>query len=212
MKKQKIVIVSAIGLIAFFLVAGSMYKNQQFKNESSLINQNASSLTREYSIRKGNENAKVEIVEFFDPACGTCAQFHPLIDDIMKKNEGNIKLVLRYAPFHNGSREVVKMLEAARMQDKFWQTLEVVFNTQQFWVVGHTAHGEKLWNYLPQAGLDIDRLVKDMADPQIDKHIDQDMADVKTLGVHQTPEFFVNGKPLEKFGYQQLKDLINSEL
>ena len=43
----------------------------------------------------GNVNAKVQLVEFFDPACETCAQFHPYVKDIMKQNEGKIKLVLR---------------------------------------------------------------------------------------------------------------------
>jgi protein-disulfide isomerase len=212
MKKQKLVIFSTIGLILLFLVGGYIYKDQQFAKAAAEINSHSSSLVREYSPKKGNENAKVVLVEFFDPACGTCAQFHPFVDDIMQKNEGKIKLVMRYAPFHNGARAVVKILDAAKKQGRFWQTLDVVFKTQSLWKTGMTAHSEKLWKYLPQAGLDIDRLVKDLKDPKIDKHIDQDLADVKTLGVHQTPEFFVNGKPLKKFGYKELENLINSEL
>lgn len=51
-----------------------------------------------------------------------------------------------------------------------------------------------------------------MKRPEIDAAIKQDIADGKTLGVNQTPDFFVNGKPLKKFGYKELQELIESEL
>jgi protein-disulfide isomerase len=38
--------------------------------------------------------------------------------------------------------------------------------------------------------------------------VQQDLADANTLGVAMTPEFFVNGKPLPKFGYDDLKLLV----
>jgi len=52
----------------------------------------------------------------------------------------------------------------------------------------------------------------DMKKPEIDAIIKQDIADSKTLGVTKTPQFFVNGKPLIKFGYKELQELIESEL
>jgi protein-disulfide isomerase len=51
-----------------------------------------------------------------------------------------------------------------------------------------------------------------MNDPEIVKLINQDLADAKTLNVRKTPGFFVNGKPLSRFGYQQLKELVDSEI
>ena len=38
------------------------------------------------------------------------------------------------------------------------------------------------------------------------------VADAKTLNVTQTPGFFVNGRPLTDFGYQQLKALVEAEV
>jgi len=38
------------------------------------------------------------------------------------------------------------------------------------------------------------------------------MADVKALNVQKTPGYFVNGKPLQTFGYKQLYNLIQTEL
>ena len=47
---------------------------------------------------------------------------------------------------------------------------------------------------------------------QLSAMIAQDLADVKTLNVRKTPGFFVNGKPLVKFGRQNLRDLIEAEI
>jgi protein-disulfide isomerase len=130
----------------------------------------------------------------------------------MKKNEGKIRLTLRYAPYHQGSEQVVKMLEAARKQGKFTETLEMMFATQAYWASHHKPNPQVLWQFLPKLGLDIDRLIKDMKDPAMDKLVAQELADAKALGATKTPSYFVNGKPLQQFGYEQLKELIYSEL
>lgn len=210
--QQKLVIFSAIGLILFFMITGSLYKNTQSNEISNVIEQNALLLERPYSYSVGNTDAKVHLVEFFDPACATCAQFYPLVKKIMEENRGNIRLTLRYAPYHSGSDQVVKMLEAARKQDKFEETLNMIFSTQKYWISNHQVNSQALWQFLPSLGLDIDKFIIDMKNPELDKLIAQDLADAKVLGANKTPSYFVNGKPLQKFGYEQLKELIYSEL
>ena len=104
------------------------------------------------------------------------------------------------------------MLEAARKQGKFTETLEMMFATQAYWASHHKPNPQVLWQFLPKLGLDIDRLIKDMKDPAMDKLVAQELADAKALGATKTPSYFVNGKPLQQFGYEQLKELIYSEL
>lgn len=213
MQNKKVVIISVICLVALFFVGGYVYKNKQAQEVASNVKENYSALVREHSLIIGEKNAKVELVEFFDPACQTCALFHPYVKDIMKKNKGNIKLVLRYAPFHPGSDAVVKMLEATKKQDKFMETLELVFATQKYWTVNHTADLNRLWGILTKMGkLDMNKLSEDMKDPKLDEIVRQDLADAKTLGASKTPSYFVNGKPLQTFGLEQLIALIDSEL
>ena len=147
-----------------------------------------------------------------DPACETCAAFAPFIKQIMDANPGKIKLVLRYAPFHDGADNFVKILEAARMQGKYWETLDVMFKTQNIWASHGNWQPERLWDLLPRAGVDVEQIRKDMHSPEIAQIIEQDMADVKALNVQKTPGYFVNGKPLQTFGYKQLYNLIQTEL
>lgn len=213
MQNKKVVLVSLIVLILLFLGGGYIYKDNQEKQLSLNTKQNYSALVRESSFILGNKNAKVELVEFFDPACETCAQMHPITKDIMKKNEGNIKLVLRYAPFHKGSVDVVRMLEATKEQGKFLEILELLFVTQNFWTVNHVVDLDKVWGVLVTSKLlDMDKLVEDMKDPKIIEIVKQDIEDAKTLKANKTPAYYVNGKPLQVFGVENLIDLINSEL
>ncbi|MBU0728492.1 MAG: thioredoxin domain-containing protein [Proteobacteria bacterium] len=160
----------------------------------------------------GDDDAQVYLVEFMDPACETCSAFSPFVKKLMAEHPGKIKLVIRYAPFHQGADYFVKILEAARNQDKYWETLNVMFQSQQYWASHHNPQPALVWKYLPRAGLDLEQIRKDMNDPQIVKIIEQDLADAQTLNVRKTPGFFVNGKPLVNFGYQQLRDLVEGEV
>jgi protein-disulfide isomerase len=51
-----------------------------------------------------------------------------------------------------------------------------------------------------------------MNDPQITKNLDQDIIDGRDLQVRYTPSFFINGKPLEDFGAEQLKNAVEAAL
>ncbi|WP_288254450.1 thioredoxin domain-containing protein [uncultured Hydrogenophaga sp.] len=70
------------------------------------------------------------MVEFSDPACETCRAFYPLVKELMAQYPTQVRLVIRYAPFHQGSDQVVKLLEAARRQDKYVAVMEAVLKAQ----------------------------------------------------------------------------------
>lgn len=213
MQNKKMVLISIIVLIAIFVSGGIYYKNSQSEKMIAMAKEQALLFQRPHSLVIGNENAKVQLVEFFDPACETCAIFHPKVKAFMKENEGKIKLVLRYAPFHENSNYAVKMLEGAREQGLFMETLDFMYETQRYWINGHTVDPQKLWGMLGNVkGLDYEKLVKFMNDPKSDAIIKQDLEDAETLNATKTPGFFVNGKPLQTFGWDNLVTLINSEL
>ncbi|MBU3953959.1 MAG: DsbA family protein [Proteobacteria bacterium] len=210
--KYKIFAGTCLVLIGIFLASSFYYKAQQAEQYDAMAKHNLSTFVRAYSQTLGNADAKVVLVEFMDPACETCAAFSPIVKQMMADNPGKIKLVLRYAPFHDGADYFVKILEAAKNQEKYWETLEVMFNSQSEWASHHTPQPQKIWQFLPAAGLDLDRIKQEMNDPEIAKRIEQDLADANTLNVRKTPGFFVNGKPLETFGSKQLYQLIQSEI
>ena len=207
---QKAIFIGSAVLLALVFVLGIfLYESERLDKSAKAAEQNQILLAREHAPRLGPADAKVHIVEFLDPACGTCREFYPLVKDMMKANRDRMRLSLRYAPFHAGSDNVVKILEAARKQDKFWQTLEAVLAFQSRWAPNHKPQLELLWPQLGNLGLDLEQIRRDMNSLEIERVITQDLADAKALNVTMTPEFFVNGRPLPSFGYEQLRKLVD---
>jgi protein-disulfide isomerase len=210
MKQKNIFIATAVILAILFAVGIQIYRGQQAERAASAQNQDA--LLRFGSPTIGNAEAPVHIVEFLDPACETCSAFYPFVKELMAAHPEKIRLTVRYAPFHQGSDQVVKALEAARKQGKYWQALEALLSSQSGWTQHHTARVDLIWPYLEGVGIDVARLKNDMNAPGIAQLIEQDLADAKTLNVTKTPEYFVNGKPLPSFGYEQLQQLVEEAL
>jgi protein-disulfide isomerase len=212
MKQKNLLIVLGALLIAAIAVGVFYFRGQGDTASAASAAQNQAALTRTDTPVFGEPTAPVHIVEFLDPACDTCGQFYPVIKQMMAANPGKIRVSVRYAPFHPGSDQVVKVLEAARMQGQFRQALETLFASQALWVQNHHANVDLVWEPLGNLGLDMNRLKTDMNSPEIAQRIQRDLADANSLGVAMTPEFFVNGKPLPSFGFEQLKTLVNDAL
>lgn len=212
MKQKTLFIVAAVGLLLVFFAATWFYSTQKNNQATQLADANRAALVRMHSPTLGKAEAPVVIVEFFDPACETCRAFYPLVKQMMAAEPDRIRLVLRYTPFHKGSDQVVAVLEAARKQGKFWPVLEALLAAQAEWAPHHTPQVSLVWKHLEGLGLDLEKMRVDMTTPEIARVIAQDLDDARTLNVTKTPEFFVNGKPLPKFGYEQLKALVDEAL
>jgi len=210
---KRILVVSA-GLLALvvFALGVFFYTQQQTRQAAQLAQDNRAALVRPHSPAFGNSSAKVTIVEFIDPACETCSAFYPLVKSLVGGSFGQVNLVMRYAPLHKGSDEVVRILEAARMQDLYWPVLQTLLKSQAVWVIHHEAKPEMVWGLIQETGLDVAKARSDMNHPRVAEIVAQDIADGKTLKVTKTPGFFVNGKPLVDFGADQLKALVASEV
>ncbi|WP_019028193.1 thioredoxin domain-containing protein [Colwellia piezophila] len=198
-----------IGVAAFigimFVAAVAVYNSNQ---PTSIAHELLPALERVNVPSKGGKQAKVTIVEFFDPACGTCRQFYPLLNNLVKKYQGKVKVEMRYAPLHQGSEDVVKMLEAAHLQGQFWPAVALLFANQDRWVEHHVSNPTKALAGIKTLPLDHEKLDRDWQSNKVAKIIAQDIQDGHTLQVRATPQFFVNGKPLVVFGYDQLVDLV----
>ena len=167
---------------------------------------------RPYSPSFGAETAKVTIVEFFDPACEACRSFYPFVKEILSRHPNDVRVVLRYATFHQGSETVVRMLEAARLQGIFKSVLEALLEDQQQWASHHEPNLNRAWEIAKAAGLNVDSAKAVINSTNINQILAQEKEDIRSLQISQTPTFFVNEKPLPSFGAQQLYDLVISEL
>ena len=171
-----------------------------------------SALIRPHSPVLGPEDAPVTIVEFFDPACEACRAFHPVLADIRRQHPDEVRIVMRYAAFHDGSDTVIRLLEAARRQALFEPVLEALLAAQPAWAQHGNPQLDVAWRAAAEAGLDVERAREVMADPEIDAVLAQDAADVAAVGVQRTPTFFVDGRPLMRFGAEELTDMVRLQV
>ena len=210
--KKNLVLLSALGVFAVFVGAVLSYKYFESKRLGFMAQENAEVFVRDYSPKMGAENPEVYLVEFLDPECESCAAFYPYVKEIMADYGDKVQLVARYAPFHGNSKFAAKILEAAREQGKYWETMEILFRYLPNWGSHHNPQPELIWHYLPQAGVDVEQIKKDMKNPEIEKRIEQDIQDGRKLGVRGTPTFYINGAPLQEFGPDKLREAIEREL
>ena len=212
MKQKTMFAAAAVILLLAFLVGAWVYKNRETDQSAKIADSTYTRLVRMHSPTLGKPDAKVQLVEFLDPACGACASFHPMVKKILAENPDQIRLVVRYAPFHKGSGKVVAVLEAAKKQGKFWPALEALLASQAHWTRQHIAKVDLVWKQLDGLGLDIEQMRVDMKAPAMMRLIAQDLDDAKALNVNKTPSFFVNGQPLLGFGYEPLKAMVDEAL
>jgi protein-disulfide isomerase len=169
-------------------------------------------LVRPYSPTLGPEQAAVTIVEFFDPECESCSAMHPIVKQVMSEFEGKVRLVIRYMPLHDNAVYSASLLEAARAQNKYWEYLEIMMLRQAEWASHAAPRPDLLLTYAPLVGLNVDQLKAAASDPQVRLRITQDERDGTQLGANKTPTFFINGAPLMRLGYEELRDAVRSAL
>ncbi len=210
-RRKFFVLATTFGSLAVFGAGWLVHDRRQRAAAVARAAQAQSAFVRDHSPVMGPADAAVTIVEFFDPSCESCRAFYPVVKQILAMFPGRVRLVIRYAPLHEGSDEAVRLLEAARRQDLFEPVLEALLRDQPAWAVHGAPRLDIAWRLAGDAGLDVARARRDMAAPEIDAVLRQDVADLRAAGVRGTPTFFVNGKPLPSFGAQQLYDLVRTE-
>lgn len=212
MNRRNIIIGTVMAAAGAFGLSALLFQKNQIPQNSAPAVSEDTPLIRSYAPVMGNEDAPVTIVEFFDPACEACRAFHPVVKEILDQYPDDVRLVLRYAAFHEGSDVAVGMLEAARLQGVFEPVLEALLEAQPQWANHGAPRIDLAWNAAVAAGLDADTARSDMQSAEIVKRIEQEQADVQTVRVRQTPTFFVDGRPLLEFGADRLREMVRLQV
>lgn len=212
-RRLLVISISVVSLIVFAVAAFLLRPANSPSLESvqtPVAAQDVSTLVRFHSPVIGRVDAPITIVEFFDPSCEGCRAFYPHVKQILSKYPNDVRLVLRYVLFHNGSEEVVRLLEAARKQNLFEPVLEAIQEAQPEW------HDDPqltaAWHAALRVGLDEARARTDMQEAAISALIKTDEADVNAVGINGTPTFFVDGKRLVKLSPQDLLNAVEGAL
>lgn len=227
--RKEVKILGAVALVVIIgAVIGASYYRSSVQNERITTGNNNSNkpavnvenLIRPDSPVLGPADASVTLVEFLDPECESCAAFSPVVKKILKDYDGKIRLVVRYMPLHPNSLSAATFTEAAGEQGKYWEAQTLLFQKQPEWGTKHgpQASAEKadinalFKKYAAELGLDTAKMDGAFAENRYNTKLQRDLKDGQTLGVRQTPTFFVNGRRLARFSEADLRALIDEEL
>lgn len=152
----------------------------------------------------GPGDAPVTLVEFFDPSCEACRAFHPVLTQLRAEFPEQLRIVMRYAAFHQGSDEAVAILEAARRQDLFEPVLNALLENQPNWALHDGPRMDVAWQAAAAQGLDISARDVELRSPGTVAILNRDRADIEVLGVRATPTFYLNGAPLGQVSFESL--------
>jgi protein-disulfide isomerase len=138
----------------------------------------------------GNPNGDITVVEFFDYNCGYCKRG---LQELIKLVEGdpNVRVVFKELPIlSKGSEEASRVAIAAGRQGKYWDIHKAMLEAK-----GQMNEANAL-AIATRLGLDIEKLKKDMASPEVEEEIKKSEALAKKMGVNGTPHFLVGDRAI----------------
>lgn len=153
------------------------------------------------------------VVEFFDYECPACGQFHPFVEDLVERYEGEVTFAVRYFPLpgHPNAIPAALAAEAAAQQGSFAEMHALLFDRQQEWA-GTDGAETAFRGHAEELGLDLAAYDAAVADEATLDRVVLDANAGVALGVQSTPTFFVDGQLLELRDFGDLEAAIEAAL
>jgi protein-disulfide isomerase len=158
------------------------------KHEAS-VEQNADTIFNSpRNVTLGNKNGDVTFVEFFDYNCGYCKRAMADMLNLLK-SDPKLKVVLKEFPvLSEGSVEAAKVAVAVRMQDSGAKYLD--FHQKLLGGRG-PADKARAMAAAKEAGLDVARIEKDLASPEVRATIEENFKLAEAMGMNGTPSYVI---------------------
>jgi protein-disulfide isomerase len=164
---------------------------------------------------EGPRDAKVTIVEGYEFMCPYCFMTNPVVDQIRAKYPNDVRVVSKYIVIHGAPAVTAGTYAcAAARQGKFEPMKTALWNA--IWTSengrpqSHPDALAKLDTIAASVGLAPDRLAKDLDTCQ--GWLQSGSKELGAVGIHGTPAFFVNGRPLRERSFEAFDKLIREEL
>ncbi len=140
----------------------------------------------------GNRNGDVTFVEFFDYNCGYCKHAMGDMLDLMKSDQ-KLRVVLKEFPVLGpGSVEAAQVAVAVRMQDpsgkKYLDFHQKLLGGRGQADKAHALAAAK------EAGLDMAKLEKDIASPEVKATLEENFKMAEDMGLNGTPSYVIGNQ------------------
>lgn len=158
----------------------------------------------------GPKDAKVTIVEFFDYNCSFCKKSTEWLQTVIDENPDDVRVIFKELPLLDGrtrtSRNAAKAALAAGRQDKY---AEMHFAL----MAERSLTKERVDMIAKKIGLDMDLFQKDMTDPAISEHIEDNMLLASRIPMFSgTPFFMINDSHISGANTVRLQEMLDAAL
>ncbi len=140
----------------------------------------------------------VKLEEFGDYQCPPCAQLHPTLKKLKQELGPSLNFVFRNLPLsdlHKNALAAAQAAEAARMQNRFWEMHDMLYQNQDLWKDAKNPN-PKFVKFATDLGLDRARFERDFDSDQVRFRIEADRDAAVRLGIDSTPVILINGRKL----------------
>ncbi len=138
----------------------------------------------------GSPDAPVTLVEYGDYQCPYCGRAFPIVHEVRRRLGDQLRFVFRNFPLthiHEHAEHAAEVAEAAAAQGKFWPMHDWLFRHQ------NTMDDGALLAGATEAGLDPERVRRDLAEGTYRARVREDFSSGVKSGVNGTPTFYING-------------------
>jgi protein-disulfide isomerase len=159
------------------------------KHEASVAQNSQAIFNSPRGVTLGNKDGDVTFVEFFDYNCGYCKRAMADMLDLMK-SDPKLKVVLKEFPvLSQGSVEAAQVAVAVRMQDPGGKKY-LDFHQRLLGGRGPADKARAL-AAAKDAGLDMGRIEKDLASPEVRATIEENFKLAESMGMNGTPSYVI---------------------
>ena len=170
----------------------------------------------------GDKKAPVTMIEYASLSCPHCAMFYREAFEKIKTeyiDAGKVKFIYRDFPL-NQQALVAAMVSECRAADEkenrsesYYGLVKALFKTQDSWAFD-PKYTEKLESIAKLDGMSSERFKSCIEDQKLqNKILQMRMEAAKSLQIHSTPTFFINGEASEGYvDYLTLKKVIDKKL
>ena len=132
-----------------------------------------------------NPDGRVPVVEFFDYNCGFCKRAQPAVADLAATDPRARVIYKEFPILGEASVHAARAAIAAKMQGRYMALHDLM--------MGHRGglDAATVKRLAGEAGLDVARLERDMADPRVDAELDLNMEVAARLDIRGTPTFII---------------------
>ena len=159
------------------------------KHQAAVAKHSDAIFTSPRGVVVGNKDGDVNFVEFFDYNCGYCKKAMIDMLDLMK-SDPKLRVVLKEFPVLGpGSMEAAQVAIAVRMQDP---TGKKYLDFHQKLLTGRgQADRARALAAAKDAGLDVAKLEKDLASPEVRATLEENFKIAEDMGLNGTPSYVI---------------------